>query len=326
MINRTPLTIRALSIGTAGMAIAAASPAFAGQPEMTYEQRPYEYAQPAPTQAAPIIYQQHAVVQPVPVRAPEPARYQTRYEDESVEYETEYETEYRNAGADYAPPHHGQAYPAHPHQAPVTPYPMHHQQVVYPQHGPYPATQPMPQPPAFDREAWLEECEYRVTGGERRRDGNGNIIGGILGAATGGLIGNRVAGRGDRLAGSLIGAGVGGLAGLAIGAAIDAASDDDRDDGRAYCEDYLARYSHSQQNYGYGYGQTYYAQPMMLVPVMVQVPQRAVVREYVTEEVVHVEKVTYEEVPRQRVIKRVPVQSKPVPIKRVRSVKSIKGN
>lgn len=309
MTNRT-----ALSIGAASLACLAASPAFAGQPDMTYEQRPYEYAQPAPVQAPPVVFRQQPVVQPLPQRAPEWVEYTG--DEETVEVETEY----RQPNARYMP---------------VTPSPAHTHPIVYPQHSPVPVTQPYPQPPAFDREAWLEECEYRVSGGERRRDGNGNIIGGILGAATGGLIGNRVAGRGDRLAGSLIGAGVGGLAGLAVGAAIDAASNRDREDGRAYCEDYLARYLQSQQSggysYGYGYGQYAYAQPMMLVPVLVQVPQRAVVREYVTEEVVEVETVTYEEAPRQRVIKRVPVYTKAVPVKaqpvkRVRSVKQIKGN
>lgn len=309
MTNRT-----ALSIGAASLACVAASPALAGQPETTYEQRPYEYAQPAPVQAPPVIFRQEPVVQPLPQRAPEWVEYAG--DEETVEVQTEY----RQSGARYMPVAPSSAY-AHP--------------IVYPQHSPVPVAQPYPQPPAFDREAWLEECEYRVSGGERRRDGNGNIIGGIVGAATGGLIGNRVAGRGDRLAGSLIGAGVGGLAGLAVGAAVDAASNRDRDDGRAYCEDYLARYTQSQQSggysYGYGYGQYAYAQPVMLVPVLVQVPQRAVVREYVTEEVVEVETVTYEEVPRQRVIKRVPVYTKPVPVKtqpvkRVRSVKQIKGN
>ncbi len=180
------------------------------------------------------------------------------------------------------------------------------------------------QPAAFDRDGWLDACEYRVGGGEPRRDRNGNIIGGLLGAVAGGFIGDGIAEAGDKLGGALIGAGVGGLAGLAIGAAIDAGSDDDRDDARAYCEDYLANYMRQGPAYGADYRQHYYhGQPMMMVPVMIEVPRRAVVREYVTEETVDVEVVTYENAPRRRVIRQAPAPrpSKPVPAKRVRSIK-----
>ncbi|GAA4642205.1 hypothetical protein GCM10023115_04320 [Pontixanthobacter gangjinensis] len=301
-----------VSISASACALVAATPALA-QPEMTYEQKPYEYAQAAPAQGPqppPVTYRQEPVVQPAPQAMPQP-----------VVYEREYEAEYEYSDAPHANrphralhamPHH--AMPAHG-MPPMVAIPHH----AYPQH-------PIPHQAQFDRGAWIEECVTRYNGGQLRRDRNGNIIGGLVGAVAGGVIGNRVAGRGDRLAGSLIGAGVGGLAGLAVGAAIDAATDDrgrDSEEAWAFCEDYLARYTH--QNMG-GFG--YYAQPMMLVPVMIQVPQHAVVREYVTEETVHVQVVTYEDVPARPVVKPAPQPVKRVPIKSVptKRVRSVKGN
>ncbi len=144
----------------------------------------------------------------------------------------------------------------------------------------------------YERGAWLDYCRANYL------DGNGfdrsGALGGVLGAAVGGLVGNRIAG-GNRLAGTLIGAGTGGLAGAAIGSALDQSRRRDRLDD---CEIYLER---TAGNYArqpvspYGapmqppqgtmfYGP--YGQPMMLVPVMVPIRQRAVVREYVTEEFV----------------------------------------
>lgn len=140
-----------------------------------------------------------------------------------------------------------------------------------------------PPPPRFDREAWLADCRDRIRGVDRRD--RGGVIGGLLGAAAGGVIGNR-AWDSERLAGTLLGAGVGGLAGIAIGAAIGAAGDRRRED---ECAWHLDRYMaagqpgpHYANGYGYGYPAFTY------VPVLVQIPQRAVVREYVTEEWVDV--------------------------------------
>lgn len=306
-----------LSTGAALGALVIATPAFAqGQygPEMTYDDRGYEYAQPASAavpQAAPITYRQQAVVQPLPQRAARttPVRYikDRPANHAGADYEVEYEAAPRVAAV---PQHHARrAVPAHAPQ-PVMHHPMPHNQAAYPAHH--------QQQPRFDRQAWLDECVDRVSGGRHdRRDRNGNVIGGLVGAAAGGLIGNRVAGRGNRLAGGLIGAGVGGLAGLAVGAAIDKSSKRGNGDAYAYCEDYLARYSHGQGGYGYQqHGYAYqYARPMMLVPVWVQVPQRAVTREYVTHEYVDVEVVEYETVPARRVIKRAPA---PRPVKRIK--------
>lgn len=131
--------------------------------------------------------------------------------------------------------------------------------------------------PHFDRDAWLRDCRERIRGVSRKD--RAGVIGGLLGAAVGGVVGNR-AWDSERLAGTLLGAGVGGLAGVAIGAAIGAAGDRRREDEcAAHLDGYLAR-GYPGYGYGYGYGQVAY------VPVMVQVPQRAVIREYVTEEVI----------------------------------------
>ncbi|MDN3646905.1 glycine zipper 2TM domain-containing protein [Pontixanthobacter aestiaquae] len=322
------MTIRLfISTGSALGALVIAAPSLAqgNGPEMTYEDRQYEYAQPAPSlvpQPAPITYRQEAVVQPLPERATyaPPVRYvkKPRYvkdhagADYDVEYE--YDTAKRSVPAPqyHAPKHAAPAYL--PTQAPA--YPQHYQ----------------PQQPQFDRAAWMDECVGRISGRQGRRDSNGNIIGGLVGAAAGGLIGNRVAGRGDRLAGTLIGAGVGGLAGLAVGSAIDGKNSRKNDDAYAYCEDWLARYSGGHHGYGYQqYSYAYHAQPMMLVPVWVQVPQRAVTKEYVTYEHYEEEVVTYEEVPaKRRMIESHPAPAtKPVKrtyVKQAQPVKYSKGN
>ncbi len=316
-----------ISTGAALGALIIATPALAqnGDPEMTYEERGYEYAQPAPPavpQPAPITYRQEAVVQPLPERThyKQPVRYvkeQHYVKDHAgADYEVEYE---------YDTPRH--AAPAPKYHKPVhMPRPAHHAQVpVVPHHGmtTYPAPHHQPQS-GFDRAAWLDECVSRVSGRHGRRDSNGKVIGGLVGAAAGGLIGNRVAGRGDRLAGTLIGAGVGGLAGLAVGSAVDGKNSRKNGDAYAYCEDWLARYSGGHHGYGYQhYGYAYHARPMMLVPVWVQVPQRAVTKEYVTYEYYEEEIVTYEKVPaRKRVIKASPA---PKPVKRyVKQPKPVK--
>jgi len=157
------------------------------------------------------------------------------------------------------------------------PYPV----VAYP--GAYPGS---PYGPGyagapFERDAWLADCHDRIRG-VRRKDRAG-VIGGLLGAIAGGVAGNRIA-DGNRLAGTLIGGGVGGLAGIAIGNAIGAAGDRRRGDECAWQLDrYMAAghpgYGYGYPGYGYGYGYT-------MVPVLVAVPQRQVVREYVTEEYV----------------------------------------
>jgi hypothetical protein len=192
-----------------------------------------------------------------------------------------------------------------------------------PQHPGY-----APLPPRFDREGWLADCRARVRG-VRSADERASIIGGLLGAVVGGVVGNRVYDA-HRTAGTLIGAGVGGLAGLAIGAAIDAAGHRRSAD---ECAAYLDRYTNGgyrgpgyAQAYGYGapayaygygypgYGYGYYGYAYM--PVLVPVPQRQVVREYVTEERVDVPVRT---VTRTRVIhRRAPA---PLPDKRVKIIK-----
>lgn len=310
-----------LLIGAAAGALTAAAPAAAqtAQPEM-----PYEYAYPVPespeSTESPqdeVIFREDPVVQPLPgaeqvpapaqpappppepplppapPELPPPPPSETAYEaqaypeqppyPEGDEYEYEYDYDY-----DYD---HGPAYADAPLQPPVG------------HHG-----APPPEYRDFDRHAWLEDCRarYRTDGGRR----DGEVAGGLIGAAAGGLIGNRVA-DGERLAGTLIGAGVGGLAGLAVGSAIGAASDRDR--AEEYCEAWLERYPHGYahgpaQPYPYapaypapaypapyGYPAGYYgancgcAPAFTYMPVLVAVPQRAVVREYVTEEWVEVE-------------------------------------
>lgn len=245
---------RLLSLGLLSCTAAVAAPALA-QPEMTYEgPGTYEYARPAPRQAQ-VIYQHQPVIQPVP---------HAYHEDQGYEVEEVY-----TRGQTHNPNH-------------AVPYP--HQAGGYPV---YPGSHAMPPQPAFDRGAWLDQCRAQYRDNRGRRDGG--IGGGLLGAAVGGVIGNRVADS-DRLAGTLIGAGVGGIAGAVLGSVIGGSGDRRR--AADECEDYLDRYlagGYGQQgHYGYGYPGYGYAMHMTYVPVLIEVPQRAVVRETVTEEWVDV--------------------------------------
>jgi hypothetical protein len=286
---------RLLSLGIASCTVAVATPALA-QPEMTYEPGNYQYARPAPVQepiAPPVIFKEQPVVQPVP----------QGYVEDSDHAVEEVMTHAPHHGYPMPAPHHAQGHhqPAYPHHA----YP---QQVSYP---------PMPPQQAFDREAWLDRCraQYRDDSNGRR---DGRIGGGLLGAAVGGVIGNRVA-DGDRLAGTLIGAGVGGIAGAVLGSVI-GGSGDRRRDARALdeCEAWLDRYmaggfqqgQHGYPGYGYGYG---YAMHMTYVPVLVQIPQRAVVRETVTEEWVEVQQQHHHTHTYTRPAKKVHYHSAPAP-------------
>jgi hypothetical protein len=267
---------RTIPLGLAGCALAAvAAPAWA-HPEPPAEPGAYEYAQPESADA-PVIYREGEVVQPLPGEdAPPPPR------PDDLHAHDHAHTAGHGHGHGYAeaplhphgehvpmqPPHGAQAY----HAMPPYPYQAHH----------------APPQPAFEHERWLADCRERL-GDRRGRDEDG-VGAGILGAIVGGVIGNRVA-SGERLAGTLIGAGVGGLAGVAIGSAIGAAArdrDDDRvaDECELYLDDYLAGYGR-HPGYGYGHPQAYgYGHPvhMTYVPVLVMVPQRAVIRETVTEE------------------------------------------
>lgn len=111
------------------------------------------------------------------------------------------------------------------------------------------------------RDAWLAECRARFVGHDgRHRDG---ALGALIGAGVGGLVGNRIA-DGDRLLGTAIGAGVGGIAGAAIAnqrSHVRTRTDE--------CERYLADWERSGPA----------GRPVHYVPVMVPVPQRAVMRE-----------------------------------------------
>lgn len=268
--------------GVAATALTAASPALA-QPEM-----PYEYAYPLPP--GEVIYRQEPVVQPLPGHQQQPASTQEAY-DETVYAEDDYERDYAYE-SERAPVY---------HDAPLQPPTAH-----------YPVSPALPS--RFNRDAWLADCRARYDAQDGRRDGG--VVGGLLGAAAGGLIGNRVA-DGERLAGTLIGAGVGGLAGLAIGTAIGAAVDGDR--AEDYCEAWLERYPPGYAHapaypvpapppYGYDYP-AYYGHgcactpAVTYMPVLLAVPQRAVVREYVTEEWVEAEPQIEQHAPaRRRVI------------------------
>lgn len=295
------MTARHLTLlGAAVGAIGAASPAMA-QPEM-----PYEYAYPLPP--GEVVYEQAPVVQPLPAPAqPSPPPAEVYHEPDYSghpaydEYADGYEYERSEPVYHDAPPPPAAYYPAPP--AP---------------------------PPHFDAESWLADCRARYRAGEGREEGG--VAGGLLGAAAGGLIGNRVA-DGERLAGTLIGAGVGGLAGLAIGTAIGAAADRDR--AEDYCEAMLERYPPGYAHapapaypppapYGYGYP-GYYGQgcactpAVTYMPVLMAVPQRAVVREYVTEEWVEAEPRAERPASTKRRVIRTPA---PAPDKRIKYTKT----
>ena len=258
-----------LTLSAALGALALAGPALA-QP-----QDQYEYAEA--TTEAPVVFHSEEVVQPVvpaergPAMPPPPLPALV----ETVEIDM--------AAAPLPPPplphpamtSHAYAAPAYgnAYAAPALPTVM-----------PYGYGMPTPayghaMPHHFDRDRWLTECHERIRGVDRKD--RAGVIGGLLGAALGGVIGNR-AWDSERLAGTLLGAGVGGLAGVAIGNAVGAADERRHDDECAYYLDrhMVAAGGYGYPGYGYGYGYGGYA----WVPVMVAVPQRAVVRETVTEE------------------------------------------
>lgn len=163
------------------------------------------------------------------------------------------------------------------------------------------------------RGEWLNECRRRY------RSGDNGLGGAVIGGVVGGVLGNRIAGRGNRTVGTIVGAGVGAVA----GAAIDRAEDRGHEDrGRGdYCESYLDQYMASYGHGGYGHGyrphMAYgYAQPMMMVPVMMV---QAQAQQRCTETVVTEEWVT---IPGRRYIPRRPVirdkRVRIVPDKRLR--------
>jgi len=242
------MTARRLLAATAATgALAIAAPALAQPAE------PYEYAEPVAE--GEVVFRGEPVIQPLPVPPPIAAPVVHQEQRDVVIA--------RPAPGVYAAP------------------PMPH-------HG-YPPPHPMAYgaPPAFDRDAWLLNCRERIRGVSRRE--RSEVIGGLLGAAAGGVIGNR-AWDSEWLAGTLLGAGVGGLAGLAIGSAIGAAGERKREDECAWHLDrYMAggypRHGYGHPGYAYGYQGYGYGYPAVAyVPVLVAVPQRAVVRETVTEE------------------------------------------
>jgi hypothetical protein len=226
-----------------------------------------------------VVYSSEPVVQQLPAPPPPPPP----PPGDAFEHETHTMVHDRSAyphPAPFPPGHHPGiptwAAPHAPHAMGAFAYPAPHTAAHY------------PAPPRFDREAWLANCRERIRGVSREE--RGGVIGGLLGAVAGGVIGNR-AWDAERLAGTLLGAGVGGLAGLAIGSAIGAAGDRRREDECAWHLDRYMAAGHPGYGYGYpghayGYGHAYPA--FTYVPVLVQVPQRAVVRETVTEEWVDV--------------------------------------
>lgn len=275
------MTAHRLALTVAAGALAWASPALAQRAE------PHAYAEVSSETET--IYHGEPMVQPLPV--PPPAA---------------------------APMHHGHAAPmrGHPphHRAP--PLPQAHAPHGYPPHAMGHATEHGRVPP-FDREAWLLNCRERIRGVSREE--RGSVIGGLLGGAAGGVIGNR-AFDSERLGGTLLGAGIGGLAGLAIGAAIGAAGDRRREDECAWHLDrYMAGgppgYGHGYPGHAYGYGYGYGYPAVAYVPVLVAVPQRAVVRETVTEEWIDVPT-------RSRSVPRSPRAPQPAPDKRVKIIKA----
>ncbi len=148
------------------------------------------------------------------------------------------------------------------------------------------------------RQNWLAECRRNHRGRDRDRGLGGAAIGGVVG----GVLGNRIAGEGDRVVGTIAGAAIG----AAAGAAIDRSDGAGRESVGDYCEQYLNYYS-QQGSYGYGY-----AQPMMMVPVMMV--QQQATSQPCTETVVTEEWV--EARPHRRIVPR--RVYRPAPDKRVR--------
>ncbi len=284
-------TRRSLALSAAAAALVSAAPAAA------HPGSEYAYAHPSPH--GPVVFESEPVVQGLPHDAPMAEDYV--HEREIVE-------------ESYPGPHGALPRPGYPNApgAHGAPYPYHAGSM----------------PPRFDREAWLAHCNDRIRG-VKRKDRAG-VIGGLLGAVAGGVIGNR-AWRSERLAGTLLGGGVGALAGLAIGSAVGAAGERRREDECAWQLDrYMAAYpgsGYGQPGYSYGYPGYGHAAPgyghggygyggYMLMPVIIAVPQRQVVRETVTEEWVDVP-VRERTVTRTRTIHR----PAPAPDKRIRYIK-----
>ncbi len=261
---------RSIPLGLAGCVLAGAVPVLA---------HPHPSADPAAAPDEPtIVFHREEVAQSLPGDA---APQQPSHADAPAEDTQPVEAVIAAPELAYdAPTGHADRHEhgRHVHHAPHAPI----------AHALPPHPYPVPHQPVLEHEQWLAECRDRLHRVGRRDDGR--VGGGIIGGLLGGVIGNRVA-RGDRLAGTIIGAGVGGLAGVAVGSAIDAAArerDHDRaaDECELYLEDYLARYApYAGQALGYAHG---YPVQMTYVPVLVMVPQRAVVRETVTEEWVDV--------------------------------------
>ena len=255
---------RLLALTAVTGALAVAAPALA-QPDPGYE-----YAEPAPEGT--VVFRNDAVVQPLPAPPIPPSVPVPPMAEEAWDEEEVYTADAVPLPPPpmVAPPHgHARALPHHPYMHAMPPHVAYH---------------PAP-PPHFDRDRWLVECRERIRG--VRREDRAGVIGGLLGAVAGGVAGNRLWDS-ERLAGTLLGAGVGGLAGIAIGTAIGAAGERRRED---ECALYLDRYTAGghpghgwagHPGYGYGYGYAYPA--VAYVPVLVAVPQRAVIRETVTEE------------------------------------------
>ena len=330
-----PLRILAAS-SVAATSVITATPALAQQ--MGYEQRVYEYAQPAPQAPAQPVYVRQPVVQPLPQQP----TYPTGYEAYEVDYEQAapvapvqqvYQQPAPQQPVYQAPPHHQANY-----QPPAYPQPMH--QNGYAAQTGYP-----PMPPVIDRKAWISECRAYLRERRRRAD-TGAVAGGVLGAAAGAVIGNEVANVGDKLGGALIGGGVGGLVGLFIGQAIALAGGDGT---KKDCKRWLRTYEESYasgggqwpyptypqqggQYYGggnwnggwqqqswnsswhSGWSGGYIVVPQTTVTVYHSAPMVPVVREVVTEEWVETEvvhkkaKPHYKPAPKVRYIKQKPVK------------------
>lgn len=191
----------------------------------------------------------------------------------------------------------------------------------------------------FDRKDWLKQCSKEVR--QKGRGLNAGVGPGLVTAAIGGVVGNRIYKK-ERLAGALIGGGAGGLLGLALGSLVSSISD--KREAHKYCTSFLdnqmrgqnqqasyGNYSQAQQMQGaqmqnmqmyQNQYQGQYQTQMVYIPVMIQVPQRAVVRE--TVEYVDVPR---QAAPQQTMIKEVVIervverQAEPVRSKRLKYIK-----
>ena len=295
-----------LAAGAASAALAIAAPVAA-------QGTSYEYAQPIPAYQPP-------VVPPPPAQAPRAYEYEYDYGAPPPVEPVVQPPVVGGYPAPYPVPHHASGAHAYPQGA-----------YAYPQGG-YAHGGAYRPPAGFERDAWLDDCRDRIRGVDRRE--RGAVIGGLLGAIAGGVVGNRVWDS-ERLAGTLLGGGLGTLGGLAIGSAVGAANDRRHaDECGYYLDSYMARwpgyaqhygygypgYGYGHAGYGYGYGIAGYAWTTTMVPVMVQIPQRAIVRETVTEEWVEEEVRRPAPRPRTKYVP-APAPTKYVPAKRTKYVK-----